>query len=337
MSDANGNAPPPPSVADRAKEKLRRDMGQQMLDLLADPQTMELMLNADGRLWVDCFGQPMREVGFVPRHRAEAIIKDVAGYHGKEVTRQTPLLEAELPLDKSRFAAQWAPIVEGPTFAIRKRAVAIFTLEQYVEQGIMSREQHDAIVAAIAAHRNILVCGGTASGKTTLVNAIINGMVDHDSNERLVIIEDTGELQCAASNYLQYHTSPDVSMTALLRATLRMRPDRILVGEVRGPEALDLLMAWNTGHEGGAATIHANSAETGLTRLSSMINMHQDSPDRLERNQMIGEAVHVIVHIKKTLAGRRIESLLDVGGFADGRFGFQSFSSKRIDNDADQG
>lgn len=331
------NSIPIASIAERAKEKLRRDMGEEMLALLADPETMELMLNADGRLWVDQFGQPMREVGFVPRHRAEAIIKDIAGFHGKELTRATPLLEAEFPLDGSRVAAQWPPVVPGPTFAIRKRAVAIFTLAQYVEAGIMSREQHDAIVAAIAAHRNIVVCGGTASGKTTLVNAIINGMVDHDPNERLVIIEDTGELQCAASNYIQYHTSPDVSMTALLRTTLRMRPDRILVGEVRGPEALDLLMAWNTGHEGGAATIHANSAETGLTRLSSMINMHRDSPDRLERNQMIGEAVHVIVHIKKTLAGRRIESLLDVGGFADGRFCFQSPSSKRIEHHADQG
>lgn len=333
MSDGEDNATQAATVADRAKEKLRRDMGPEMLAHLADPQTIELMLNEDGRLWIERFGEPMRQVGLVPRHRAEAIIKDVAGFHGKEITRRSPLLEAEFPLDGSRFAAQDSPIVKSPTFAIRKRAIAIFTLADYVTTNIMTPEHHDLIVAAIAAHRNILVVGGTSSGKTTLVNAIINGMVDHDPDERLVIIEDTGELQCAAVNYLQYHTSPEVSMTTLLRATLRMRPDRILVGEVRGPEALDLLMAWNTGHEGGAATLHANTAETGLTRLSSMINMHQDSPDRLERNQMIGEAVHLIVHIRKIAAGRRVEAVLDVGGYANGRFGFQGPSSERIDHE----
>ena len=131
---------------------------------------------------------------------------------------------------------------------------------------------------AIAAHRNILVIGGTGSGKTTLVNAIIHRMVEIAPNERVVIIEDTGEIQCAAQNAVQYHTTLDVTMTLLLKATLRMRPDRILVGEVRGPEALDLLMAWNTGHEGGAATLHANNARAGLDRLAMLISMNRESP-----------------------------------------------------------
>ena len=185
-----------------------------------------------------------------------------------------------------------------------------------------SGPQRRAISDAIDRHRNILIIGGTGSGKTTLVNAIINGMVETDPTERLVIIEDTGEIQCAAENYVQFHTSPQVSMTALLKTTLRMRPDRILVGEVRGPEALDLLMAWNTGHEGGAATLHANNAEAGLTRLALLISMHPDSPRPIE--PLIGDAVHLIVHIARTPEGRRIESILEVEGYADGKYRLRS-------------
>ena len=162
----------------------------------------------------------------------------------------------------------------------------------------MTKAQCDAIRTAVRAHRNILVVGGTGTGKTTLVNAIIHDMVGANPMERFVIIEDTGELQCSATNYVQYHTSLEVSMTKLLKTTLRMRPDRILVGEVRGPEALDLLMAWNTGHEGGAATVHANSARAGLDRLLQLVSMNENAPRSIE--PLIGEAVHVVVHIART-------------------------------------
>ena len=244
------------SIKERAKKKLERDMGPELLAALNDPKTVEIMLNADGKLWLERLGEPMKCIGTLRVAQAQAIIETIAGYHGKEVTRSKPILEGELPLDGSRFAGQLPPVVPAPTFAIRKKAVAIFTLDQYVERGIMTAPQREALIAAVRAHRNILVIGGTGSGKTTLVNAIINEMVIQDPTERVFIIEDTGEIQCAAENYVQYHTSIDVNMTALLKTTLRMRPDRILVGEVRGPEALDLLMAWNTGHEGGAATLH---------------------------------------------------------------------------------
>lgn len=310
------------TVKERAKEKLRRDMGQVIADALADPKTVEIILNADGKLWQERLGEKMAHIGDITASRAEAIVKDVAGYLGKEVTRLTPTIEGEFPIDGSRFAGQMPPVVPAPTFAIRKRAVAIFTLGDYVKAGIMSAKQAELIEEAIRTHRNILVIGGTGSGKTTLVNAIINGMVDTDPSERLVIIEDTGEIQCAADNYVQYHTSPQVSMTALLKTTLRMRPDRILVGEVRGPEALDLLMAWNTGHEGGAATLHANNATAGLSRLALLISMHPDSPRPIE--PLIGDAVHLIVHIARTPEGRKIESILEVGGYADGRYSLRS-------------
>jgi len=302
----------------RAKEKLRRDCGAVLLDTWMHPKTVEIMLNADGRLWVEQLGEAMQCFGSMTPSRAEAIIKTIAGFHRKEITRYKPLLEAEFPLDGSRFAGQLPPIVHAPTFAIRKKAVAVFTLEQYVESGIMSAQQCALIKRAVAEHRNILVTGGTGSGKTTLVNAIINSMVEDFPSERIFILEDTGEIQCSAANFVQYHTTLEVTMTHLLKTTLRMRPDRILVGEVRGPEALDLLMAWNTGHEGGAATLHANNAKAGLTRLLMLISMNQDAPKPIE--PLIGEAVHFVVHIARTPEGRRVQEIVEVSGYEAGRY-----------------
>ena len=306
------------SIKERAKKKLERDMGVDLLAALNDPKTVEVMLNADGRLWQERLGERMHCIGTMRIAQAQAIIETIAGFHGKEVTRQKPILEGELPLDGSRFAGQLPPIVPAPCFAIRKKAIAIFTLDQYVENGIMTPKQKEVIVEAVARHKNILVIGGTGSGKTTLVNAIINQMVVNDPTERVFIIEDTGEIQCAAENYVQYHTSMDVSMTALLKTTLRMRPDRILVGEVRGPEALDLLDAWNTGHEGGAATLHANNASAGLARLRSLITRNESAPREIE--PLIGEVVHVVVHIARTPTGRRIQEILEISGYKDGQY-----------------
>jgi P-type conjugative transfer ATPase TrbB len=307
------------TLKERAKKKLERDMGPLLMAALNDPKTVEIMLNADGKLWQERLGEKMKCIGTLRVAQSEAIIKTIAGYHGKEVTRGKPIIEGELPLDGSRFAGQLPPVVPFPTFAIRKKAVAIFTLEQYVERGIMTPSQYEALKAAVKNHRNILVIGGTGSGKTTLVNAIINEMVICDPTERVFIIEDTGEIQCAAENFVQYHTSLEVPMTALLKATLRMRPDRILVGEVRGAEALDLLDAWNTGHEGGAATLHANNAAAGLARLRSLITRNESAPSEIE--PLIGEVVHVVVHIARTPEGsRRIQEILEVSGYEDGRY-----------------
>ncbi|OFA06697.1 P-type conjugative transfer ATPase TrbB [Duganella sp. HH101] len=306
------------TLKDRAKKKLERDMGPLLLAALYDPKTVEVMLNADGRLWQERLGESMKCIGTLRTAQAEAIIKTVAGYHGKEVTHGKPTLEGELPLDGSRFAGQLPPIVTSPTFAIRRKAIAIFTLEQYVANGILSLAHCTAIQRAVADHRNILVVGGTGSGKTTLVNAIINEMVYLDPSERIFIIEDTGEIQCAAENFVQYYTTSDVTMTALLRTTLRMQPDRILVGEVRGPEALDLLDAWNTGHEGGAATLHANNPAAGLIRLKSLITRNESAPTDIE--SLIGEVVHLVVHIARTPEGRAVHEVLSVAGYTDGHY-----------------
>lgn len=309
------------SVKDRAKEKLKRDLGELIVGALNDPKTVEIMLNADGRLWQERLGETMRCIGSITEARAESIIKTVAGFHGKEVTRFKPLLEGELPLDGSRFAGQLPPVVSHPTFAIRKKALSVFTLNHYVESGIMTESQCEVIEQVVVAHRNILVIGGTGSGKTTLVNAIINEMVIHAPEERIFIIEDTGEIQCTAKNCVQYHTTLDVSMTQLLKTTLRMRPDRILVGEVRGSEALDLLDAWNTGHEGGAATLHANNCLAGLHRLKSLITRNPAAPTEIE--PLIGETVHCVVHIARTPQGRIVEEIISVNGYENGHYNIE--------------
>ncbi len=305
------------TVKDRAKLKLERD-AREILCALQDPETVEIMVNADGRIWQEKLGQRIEHIGNLQAAQAEAVIKTVAGFHGKEVTRSNPIIEGEFPLDNSRFAGQLPPVVTAPTFAIRKKAVAIFTLEQYVESGVLSAKHRDVIKDAVRKHRNILVIGGTGSGKTTLINAIIFEMVLNDPDERIFIIEDTGEIQCAAQNSVQYHTTLDVDMTQLLKTTLRMRPDRILVGEVRGAEALDLLDAWNTGHEGGAATLHANDALSGLTRLESLISRNPSAPKEIM--PLIAEAVDMVVHIARTANGREIKQIIEVEGLKKGSY-----------------
>jgi type IV secretion system protein VirB11 len=307
-----------PSTSARARRMIERDMGALLLDTLNDSRTVEVMLNADGRLWCERLGQGMACLGTFPAARAEAIIKTVAGFHRKEITRQSPYLDGEFPLDGSRFAAQIPPIVPAPTFAIRKRALAVFQLDQYVEQGIMTARQRDVLLTAITTRRNILVVGGTGSGKTTLVNALIDSMMGMFPHLRMFIFEDTAEIQCRADNCVQYHTTVDVTMAKLLKISMRMRPDTILVGEVRGPEALDLLMAWNSGHEGGIATLHANHARAGLSKLALYISMNQDYPKPIE--PLIAEAVQVVVHITRCAEGRRVADILEVQGYEQGQY-----------------
>jgi len=264
-------------------------------------------------LWQEKLGGRMEIIGQMSAARAEAVLRTIAACLNTVITWDQPTLEGELPLDGSRFAGQLPPVVSAPTFSIRKRASSVFTLEQYVEQGIMTPEQKEVLCEAIGEHKNILVIGGAGSGKTTLTNGLIQKMTNSCPDERIVIIEDTGEIQCAARNAVLYHTTAEVTMTKLLRTSLRMRPDRILVGEVRGPEALDLLMAWNTGHPGGIATLHANTASSGLTRLASLISMARDYPKPIE--PLIGEAVDFIVHIAKENNSRKIKEILRVTSY----------------------
>ena len=301
-------------VHDRQSEALRRAMGSEILDPLGDPQVVEIMLNPDGSLWVDRLGAGMERVASIEPVRALSIVNTVAAMLDAVVTPDRPILECELPLDGSRFEALIPPLVERASFALRKKAALVFALADYVAKGIMTQAQCQAIEDAVADRRNILVSGGTGTGKTTLANAILDAVARVSRDHRIVVIEDTRELQVNAENVVFLRTSDNTDMTRLLRATMRLRPDRIVVGEVRDGSALALLKAWNTGHPGGVGTVHANDASAALIRVGQLIQEAGVPPNP----ELIAEAINVVVSIKRTAEGRRIEEVSLVCGWSPG-------------------
>jgi len=296
----------------RQSEALRRAMGPEILIPLDDPQVVEIMLNPDGTLWVDRLGAGMACTGRIDAVRALTIVNTVAAMLDTVVTPERPILECELPLDGSRFEALIPPLVERASFALRKKATLVFTLEDYVAKAIMTAAQRAVIESAVAARQNILVCGGTGTGKTTLANAILDAVARVDREHRVVVIEDTRELQVNAENVVFLRTSDNTDMTRLLRATMRLRPDRIVVGEVRDGSALALLKAWNTGHPGGVGTVHANDASAALIRVGQLIQEAGVPPNP----ELIAEAVNVVVSIKRIPEGRRVEEVAAVRGWS---------------------
>lgn len=301
---------------ERQMEALRRSMSSDLAGWLADPKVVEVMLNPDGGLWIDAMGEGMRRVGEIDAIRSLSIINSVAALLGTVVTADEPILECELPTDGSRFEALIPPLVKKPVFTIRKKALLVFTLDDYLSKGIITKCQKQAIEQAVLNRENILVSGGTGSGKTTLANAILHAVSVLDSEHRVVIIEDTQELQCSAPNAVFLRTSDNTDMTRLLRATMRLRPDRIVVGEVRDGAALALLKAWNTGHPGGVGTVHSNNAEAALVRVGQLIQEAGVPPNP----ELIAEAVNVVVQIKRTPTGRVVDEIVRVTGFENGRF-----------------
>jgi P-type conjugative transfer ATPase TrbB len=301
-------------LARRVNEKLRRELGPMVCGFLDDSQVIEVMLNPDGRLWVERLGQSMIPAGMMSAAQAESLMATVAATLRTTITRENPILECELPLDGSRFEAWIPPVVTAPTFTIRRKASQVFRLADYVASGIMSTSQQRTLEAAVQERGNILVVGGTGTGKTTLTNAIIAQIVATTPAHRLFIIEDTAEIQCTADNNVILRATDQVDMLRLLKSTMRGRPDRIIVGEVRGgAEALALLKAWNTGHPGGVATVHANDARAGLIRLEQLIAEVTQTP----MHTLIAEAISLVVSIVKDTfhpAGRRIDEIVSVDG-----------------------
>jgi len=305
---------------ERVREKLLRELGPNIRAALADPQVIEVVLNPDGKLWVERLGEEMQTVGDMAASNAESLMATIASSLSTTITRERPVLEGELPTDGSRFEGMIPPVVVRPSFAIRKKASRVFSLEEYVGNGIMTEAQRLGIVEAVKSRRNILVVGGTGTGKTTLLNAIILVISEVSPEHRVVIIEDTVELQCSSKNVVQLRTSDSVTMQGLLRVTMRLRPDRILVGEVRGAEALALLKAWNTGHPGGLATVHANDASAGLLRIKQLIE--EGLQGGKADPEVIAEAVGLVVVIKKTseAPGRQISEMVRVLGYKNGEY-----------------
>ncbi len=306
-------------VIRRNLDKLRREMGDNIRNAMDDNKVIEIMLNPDGKVWTDKIGVGMEFLCYMSPVQSLQMLGTVAHMLGTVINYHNPKVEGELPGDGSRVEGVIPPIVPNPSFNIRKKASAVFSLEEYVNSGRATNQEIHILCEAITARKNILVVGGTGTGKTTFVNAIINEMKILTPQHRLLILEDTLELQCSMDNFVSMRTTSDMSMQDLLKVTMRQRPDRIIIGEVRGKEALDMLKAWNTGHPGGVCTVHANDARAGLLRIEQLISEVSQSPMR----ELIAEAIDVVAFlIRDPHIGPKLSELVAVDGFHEGQYVF---------------
>ncbi|TNC96112.1 MAG: type IV secretion system protein VirB11 [Stygiobacter sp.] len=294
----------------RSARMLRTALGPAIAAFLEDPGIVEVMLNPDGRLWVDRLSGGMEDTGAtLSPADGERIVRLVAHHVGAEVHAGAPRISAELPETGERFEGLLPPVVTAPAFAIRKPAVAVFTLDDYATAGIMTAGQTAILRRVVAARKNILVAGGTSTGKTTLTNALLAEIAG--TTDRVVLIEDTRELQCRAPNLVALRTKDGIAtLSDLVRSSLRLRPDRIPIGEVRGAEALDLLKAWGTGHPGGIGTIHAGSAMGALRRLEQLI---QEAVVTVPK-ALIAETIDIVAVLSGRGSQRRLAELAEVAG-----------------------
>ena len=321
------------AAATEARKRAMVDsaLGAAIRAALADADVIEVMANPDGSVRLDRLSSGREDTGQqLAAAERERIVRLVASHMRREAHGEAPVVSAELPLHAGgggeRFEGILPPVSEAPCFSIRKPASKVHTLADYVAAGIMTAEAARLLSLAVAGRKNILVAGGTSSGKTTLANALLAELGARD--ERVILIEDTRELQCSARDQVALRTSPPhTTMADLVRSTLRLRPDRIVIGEVRGGEALDMLKAWNTGHPGGIATVHANGARAALHRLEQLVQEAAASvPARL-----IAEAIDLVAFLDGRGPERRLAAIAAVTGLAsDGGYALRNLP---IDDD----
>jgi P-type conjugative transfer ATPase TrbB len=307
MADENSKE----ELVQRRLDLLSNALGPLVMTALEDPDVVEIMLNDDGVLWVEKLGE-MKQVGTIEASDAMTILSLVSSAMKQELNKENPLVSGELPLDGSRFQGIAPPVTEKAIFAIRKKAIRIYTLDDYVRNKVLTFAQAEKLRKAIKDRQNILVIGGTGSGKTTFCNALLHELSRLCPDVRMLILEDTRELQCSLSNRVFMRSTDWTSMADISLAVNRLRPDRISVGEVRdGGPALAMLKLWNTGHPGGLATVHANSAYGGLTRMDQLIQEVSANPQRI----LIGEAVNYAVFLERASTGRKIQEIIQVTGY----------------------
>ena len=304
----------------RLYSKLRNELGAFVVAVLENPEVLEIIVNSeDSGIWVEEKTKGLYDTGeTIAPDKLFAALGTIAAMNDAEINVKKPALSCVLPLDGSRVQGTIPPLSPaGPMLCIRKHASGLFPLSQYIEEGRIEAKYADYLRDMIKRRKNIIVSGGTSSGKTTLGNALIKEMLGISPNDRLLLMEDTKELQCATKNKDSFTTCEGITMRDILKVILRCRPDRIIVGEVRDGAALELLKAWNTGHSGGFATLHADSAWESLIRMEQMILEVTQSPMK----ELIGSAVDVVVYMKEYgKIGRQVVEILEVTGYKNGEY-----------------
>ena len=314
----------------RVAEMMARYLGETIVAGFTSDDVTEIYVNPqDGRIRFDTRNRGKVDTGErIAGERVEQFLNAVADLHGLTLDGDTPSIQAELPLERFRGARLQGfrpPMAAGAAFVVRKPPAVIYSLDDYVEKGILPSEGREVLRRAVLERWNVLVAGGTGSGKTTFTNALLKEITDCCPGERVVILEDTVELQCEARDHLALRTTPAVTLAQLVRHTLRAYPDRIVVGEVRGPEALDLLDAWSTGHPGGLGTFHAQGASAALLRLDRLCQ-RANVPSQAE---LIAEAVDLIVIMDGGHRTRQVKDLVRIRGLGPrGSFNLQSLLCK---------
>lgn len=301
----------------RVLSRLLNDLGSDILNALKDSFINEIMLNCDGSLFIEHKNNGMMKIGQLDPIKAAVIIRTLASILGKELSNSSPILSGELPFDGSRFEGLLPPLTAKPIFSIRKHNALSLPLADLVKNKMLNEKEAEFLKEAIAKRRTIIVSGSTGCGKTTLINALLNELSHICPQDRVISIEDTKELNIKVKNKVALFTSQTSDMSVLLKSALRLRPDRLIVGEVRGCEALDLIDAFSTGHSGGFTTLHAGSIEQALKRLTLLISRHEHAPRLIEPT--LAEAIDLIVQLRRTPL-RHISTIAQVTGFSDGIF-----------------
>lgn len=318
--------------SERVAEMMVRYLGETIVAGFDDDDVTEIYVNPqDSRVRFDTRNRGKVDTGEqIGAQRIEQFLNAVADLHGVTLDGESPSIQAELPVERFRGARLQGfrpPMTAGASFVVRKPPSIVYSLNEYVEKSILPQKGREILRQAVLEHWNILVAGGTGSGKTTFTNALLKEITDLCPTERVVILEDTVELQCEAKDHLALRTTPNVTLAQLVRHTLRAYPDRIVVGEVRGPEALDLLDAWSTGHPGGLGTFHAQDAPSALLRLDRLCQ-RANVPSQVE---LIAEAVDLIVIMEGGHRSRRIKDLVRVQGLSrDGMFELRSLLAAAV-------
>jgi type IV secretion system protein VirB11 len=307
-------------------DEIARYLGHEIMALLESGEVSEIMLNPDGGLWVDSFkdGMYRTDINVDPR-LIENMVRTLATHENRPISAERPHLQANLPLNNERFQAMLPPIVDKPCFSIRTPASRVFGLDEYfsdnpelkerrerkraeknklqaeydrfISDGVNFESLGDFIRLVMKMRKNIFVTGATGSGKTTFLNAILDS--EDVKADRCYVMQDTPELQMNAPNKIMCRWNDLTSPEDLLKIALRMRPDRCLIGEVRGAECLDLLNIWNTGHSGGVASAHANSGKDTLTRVDDMLLQHPNITTI--PHSTVAAAIDIIVYMENLM------------------------------------